>query len=283
MNSLFGRIRGFLLASRFPNLIVIVYVQYVTARFLTSASTDQVHTPSFILLLLSTSFIAAGGYIINDYFDQKIDMINRPGEVIIGSGMTRRYALFFHVLFSATGIIIGFWIKPSVGVIHLFSSGMLWAYSAFIKRILLVSTFTISFLVCLTPVLVMIFFDKVSLTGSAYAIFGGSAIFVRETLKDIVSAKGEKVFGVQSVPIVWGVRGAKLLIYLVCGIGIALLFTYLVAFRNQTIRIFFSALVPVIAWFIFKLIRADRLHHFIQLKNALDFIILAGLVSILLI
>ena len=32
----------------------------------------------------STVLIAAAGYIINDYFDIKIDLINKPREVVVG-------------------------------------------------------------------------------------------------------------------------------------------------------------------------------------------------------
>ena len=37
-----------------------------------------------LVLVLSTLFIAAGGYVINDYFDVKIDQINKPNEVFVG-------------------------------------------------------------------------------------------------------------------------------------------------------------------------------------------------------
>ena len=51
--------------------------------------------------------IAAGGYIINDYYDVKIDLINKPERVVIGKGITRRYALLFHTVLSVGGVGIG--------------------------------------------------------------------------------------------------------------------------------------------------------------------------------
>ena len=38
----------------------------------------------FILLVAATVFITAGGYVINDYFDIKTDLINK-GKVIVGT------------------------------------------------------------------------------------------------------------------------------------------------------------------------------------------------------
>jgi 4-hydroxybenzoate polyprenyltransferase len=50
----------------------------------------------FGLLVISTVFIAAGGYLINDYFDLKIDKINKPEKIIIGRFIKRRVAIVVH-------------------------------------------------------------------------------------------------------------------------------------------------------------------------------------------
>src|SRR5664279_2998370 len=46
----------------------------------------------FVLLVLATVFITAGGYVINDYFDINTDLINK-GKVIVGTKISRRYAI----------------------------------------------------------------------------------------------------------------------------------------------------------------------------------------------
>lgn len=48
---------------------------------------------NFFLLSLSTVLIAAAGYVINDYFDVKIDRVNNPTEVIIGKHIKRRVGM----------------------------------------------------------------------------------------------------------------------------------------------------------------------------------------------
>lgn len=275
-------ITGFLIASRVPNLLIIAFTQFATASFLIGTDPEQIYTPRFLLLLVSTGMIGAGGYIINDYFDQKIDMINRPTKVVVGPNLRRRFALFSHVVLSFGGIALGLFIDPLIGLIHIFSTAALWTYSGVIKRVLLLSTLTISFLTILTILLVMVYFREPSLLAIVYALFGCATIFVRETLKDIISAKGEQAFGIQSVPIVWGIRGAKLVIYLICFAGVSLLVFYLLSIPNWTVRVFFMGLVPLILWFLFKLIRADKIKDFKRLKLFIDLIIVGGLVSIVL-
>jgi len=54
---------------------------------------------NFILLVAATVFITAGGYVINDYFDIKTDLINK-GKVIVGTRIERRQAMMLHNIFN---------------------------------------------------------------------------------------------------------------------------------------------------------------------------------------
>ncbi|SNS55184.1 4-hydroxybenzoate polyprenyltransferase [Ekhidna lutea] len=274
---------GFLKASRIPNLVIIGLTQFITAYFLLNVPLWMLMKASFILFILSTGMIGAAGYIINDYFDQKIDMINRPNEVIVGTTFRRRFALLAHALLTMTGIGIGFIIDPAIGAIHIFSSGALWVYSTVLKRWILLGTLTISFLTCLTLLLVLVYFRQFSLLVVAYALFGCVIVFIRESIKDIISAKGEVLFGIQSIPIVWGIRGAKLMIFLAGSAGMAMLSFYLYSLPNWNVRYFFFAVLIFILWIAYRLAKADKMKDFKIIRTYVDMIIVAGLASMLLV
>lgn len=283
MNFFTRNTAGFLTASRIPNLLIIGLTQFITAYCLLDKSLNQLLKSDFLLFIFSTGMIGAAGYIINDYFDQKIDMINRPTKVIVGTTFRRRLALFSHLALTFSGIIIGFLIDPMVGAIHIFSAGALWTYSVVIRRWLLLGTLTIAFLACLTLLLVMVYFREFSLLVVAYAMFGCVTIFIRESIKDIISAKGEVQFGIQSIPIVWGIRGAKLAIYLAGIGGVAMLTFYLLSIPNWHVRYFFFAVLIFVFWMAYRLAKADKMSDFKTLKVYIDVLILAGLISMLLI
>lgn len=227
--------------------------------------------------------IGAGGYIINDYFDQKIDMINRPDTVVVGTDLRRRLALFSHLALTFGGILIGFAVGPMIGAIHIFSAGALFTYSAGLKRFLLIGTLTIAFLASLVSLIVMVYFREFNLLVVAYAVFACVTMFIRESLKDIISAKGEKLFGVHSIPIVWGIRGAKVLIFLAGIAGVSALAFYLLSVPNWTVRYFFIGVSVIIVWLFYRLGKADKIRDFEKIKKSIDLIILLGLISILLI
>lgn len=274
---------GFLTASRIPNLLIIGATQFITAFYLLNKPIDILLSPSFQMFIFSTGMIGAAGYIINDYFDQKIDMVNRPDQVIVGTTFRRRLALFSHVALTITAIGIGFLIDPAIGAIHIFSAGALWTYSVVIRRWLFLGTLTIAFLACLTLLLVMVYFREFNLIVVAYAMFGCVTIYIRESIKDIISAKGEVQFGIQSVPIVWGIRGAKLVIFLAGISGVGMLTFYLLSIPNWTVRYFFFGVLIFIFWVAFKLAKADKMSDFKRVKVYIDILILVGLISMFLI
>ena len=283
MNSLLKNTVGFLTASRIPNLFIIGLTQFITAFFLLGKELETLVSAEFLLFIFSTGMVGAGGYIINDYFDQKIDMINRPSKVIVGTDLRRRLALFSHLVLTFTAIGIGFLIDPAIGAIHIFSSGALWTYSAIIRRWLILGTLTIAFLACLTLLLVMVYFREFSLLVVAYAMFGCVTIFIRESIKDIISAKGEIQFGIQSIPIVWGIRGAKLAIYLAGITGVALLTFYLLSIPNWHVRFFFFGVLIFVFRMAYKLAGADKMSDFKTVKMYIDILIISGLVSMALV
>ena len=101
-------------AVRIQNLLILVFAQYFAVFFLSNSG----HTiksvlldPNLFLLSLSTVLIAAGGYLINDYYDIKIDYVNRPQKVVIGRSISRRIAISLHTSFNFLGIAIGIFLS----------------------------------------------------------------------------------------------------------------------------------------------------------------------------
>jgi 4-hydroxybenzoate polyprenyltransferase len=69
-------IKALLRLTRFWNLVIIGFAQYFTTLFLIDR--NLIYDWKLLVLACSTAIIAAAGYIINDYYDIKIDLINKP-------------------------------------------------------------------------------------------------------------------------------------------------------------------------------------------------------------
>lgn len=245
---------------RFPNLVIIVATQYAMRYLLMEPllpSDDfnlQFGDVQFFLLVLSTVFIAAAGYIINDYFDTRADLINKPSRVVVGIQISRREAMTMHAMLNIVGLGIGiylaFYVKlPVLSFVFLMATGLLWFYSTNYKRQFLVGNLSVAFLTGLVPLMVVLFeipmlnreYGAVMLrhnTNFNYMIawVGGFSFFaflttlIREVIKDAEDFEGDRAYGMKTVPIVLGSFWTKLSLVLLIGFTMAMLVYLLVKY-----------------------------------------------------
>jgi 4-hydroxybenzoate polyprenyltransferase len=271
-------LRSFLRITRFWNLLIIGFAQYFTAIFLIDH--EKLYDPRLLLLSLSTMVIAAAGYIINDYYDVKIDLINKPERVVIGKGMKRRYALFFHTVLSVAGILIGLGLHWKIGLLNFVCAFLLWIYSNALKRMPFIGNFTVALLTGLSILIVNVLYPPPGIAIIIYSLFAFFITLVREIIKDLEDLKGDDTFGCKTLPIVWGIRPTKTFIYI-----LLIFFSLLVVGFNVYITplpmsffawTLFLPLAALAGW----LVRADTKKDFYQLSQFCKIIMLAGVLSI---
>jgi 4-hydroxybenzoate polyprenyltransferase len=110
---------------------------------------------------MASLFIAAGGYIINDYFDINIDEVNKPKRMVVDKVIHRRWAIAWHFMLSLSGIILTAIALPLLQKWYLILANiicvvLLWFYSTTFKKSLLTGNIVISVLTSWT--ILVIFF-----------------------------------------------------------------------------------------------------------------------------
>ena len=273
---------GFIQITRFWNLLIIVFTQYFTALFLVDSGEGPyyylTHSKLF-LLCLSSVLIAAAGYIINDYYDVKIDLINKPQRVIVGKMMKRRVAMVSHVVISGLGIILGGFLSPEIGFINLFAVGFLWLYSNQLKRMPLVGNFVVAALTGLAVYIVDVLFGTNNIMILAFAVFAFSFSLIREVIKDIEDVKGDATFGCKTLPVLYGVRKTKNMLYIFSILFLMGMCFLAYTFVGTELTLFCSGLVFPLGFIAFKLKRADTIRHYYQLSKYCKLIMLIGIFS----
>jgi 4-hydroxybenzoate polyprenyltransferase len=274
------KLKSFLLVSRWPNLLIIAFTQYMAAWMLYRNGLIPLPGWELFYLIVSTTMVAAGGYIINDYYDMKIDMINRPEQVVVGRSFSRRQALISHFLLAIAAIVIGWLFSWKIALAHFFSINLLWYYSNHLRR-LFIGKIAIASLTALCLLIIGLGYGVVSYRLMAFATLGASVVWVRELLKDLDNARGAEKFGVESVPSVWGLQGTKALILAITFFTVTLLIFFVIQVKSNIIAYYYAGHLPFVGWFIYKVLRADRRQHYRHLKRFTNLIILSGLVSML--
>ncbi|MBK6629292.1 MAG: geranylgeranylglycerol-phosphate geranylgeranyltransferase [Flavobacteriales bacterium] len=208
-----------------------------------SGLTLALGTSWFILLVCSTVLIAAGGNIINDYFDTRIDRINKPDALIVGRTVPRRKAMVAHLVLSGLGLLCGWAVAAHTGlwrlaVIPPFAVGALWTYSTSFKRQLIIGNGLVATLTALVPLtvglyeiplaqrlhageLLLAFNDEAAVHFYfrviwywvfAFTGFAFVATLVRELQKDMADVPGDRALGCRTIPIVWGMGAARAIV-----------------------------------------------------------------------
>ncbi|WP_128548766.1 geranylgeranylglycerol-phosphate geranylgeranyltransferase [Larkinella soli] len=273
---------GFLRLIRVQNLLIIVGTQYLARVALIGPRdrwTSLLLDPRLFLLSLSTVCIAAAGYIINDYFDVKIDIVNKPERVIIGRYLKRQIAMGAHQALNFVGIAIGFYLSKWVFLVDVLSVTLLWFYSARFKRQPFVGNFIVSSLTALSLIVLAVYYRRQVDLLLIYALFSFVISLVREIIKDMEDVKGDARFGCRTLPIVWGLRRTKQLLYLIIAAFITSLFLIADSLQNQQLGWIFVILLIPIAWLVFRLVRADTRRDFAYLSSLCKLIMLIGVVS----
>jgi 4-hydroxybenzoate polyprenyltransferase len=263
------------------NLVIIVFAQYFTAYFLSKA--DVLRDLNLFLLSISTVLIAAGGYVINDYYDVKIDYVNNPERVVIGKTIHRRFAILLHVGLSMSGVFIGLFVSWKLAAVNVFSVSVLWFYSNLLKRLPFIGNFTVALLTGFSIAILLLLFTHNAGLVIVYAVFAFFMTLIREIIKDMEDLKGDNTYGCKTLPIVWGLRKTKFALYaiiFVFSISVAII-NYL--YVNLPILYFVMLLFVPLAWLTTQLIRADTKKDFGWLSSFCKVIMLLGILSMALI
>jgi 4-hydroxybenzoate polyprenyltransferase len=262
----------------------------------------------FGLLVLSTVLIAAAGYIINDYFDVKTDMINHPDTVVIDKVIKRRWAIILHLTFTVVGLMLGMFCALKTGylrlaIFHIVAAVLLWFYSTHFKKQLLIGNVVVSLLtasVFFIPFVYEIGIMQHIQPGFTanhapiilsclkvviiFSIFGFVTSMAREIIKDMEDFKGDKETGGYTMPIYWGMQSSKLAAFFLLVITvILLLFVVYNTFKlhrtvsSPHIVYILAALVLPLLILLFMTIRAQEPKHFKHASLLLKFIMLMGL------
>ncbi len=236
--------RDYIKLVRVPNLIFIAAIQLlmhycvVTPILETHGIMPSMSLFQLVLLVIATVFIAAGGYVINDYFDMRIDEINKPNTRIVGQSVSRKQAMLFYQILSgigvATGLLLSLYCAKSItfAFIFLMVLGLLWFYSSSYKRQLVTGNSIVSLSAAMVPFIVALFENRflllefgpseelILVSNTIMGWLGGFALFaflwtfIREVIKDIEDIEGDREMESHTFPVVLGIDKTKILLYL---------------------------------------------------------------------
>lgn len=290
---------------RYQNLLLLALMQLIF-RF---GYLELINIPlslwywQYALLIAATVLIAAGGYVINDIFDQETDFENHSKKTIIGNSISESKAYIIYASLTITGVLCGFILANSVdrsnfAVIFVLIATLLYFYASTLKQIAIVGNIIVATLFAFSVIIIGIFdivpntFDfnqKQMMLAFAilfdYAKFAFIINLVREIIKDIEDIKGDTLQEMKTLPILIGVSKTSKIAFVLLLVPVLYLFYYVKSnlFDNNLLYSVFYMIALVIAPMIICLIKiwnAKEKSDYSQISKLLKWIIFFGILSI---
>lgn len=278
-------VKQFLSLVRFPNLVIMLLAQLLVRKQLVfpERTLQEALSWPFAVLLLATMCVAGAGYIINDYYDVKIDRINKPDRIVVGKSLTRRKAMMVHLYLSAVGVALGALLGWRIGLVLLGVALLLWGYSAQFKKRPLIGNVTIAVLSAALVLVVPLQAGKPSLAAWAYGVFAFLISLIREIIKDIEDVPGDASFRCRTLPIVLGIPKTKWVLYFLVLLFLLFTGTVMLHQRHEPLFVFYLFIGVVLPTLVLvrQLFYSDRKKEFTHLSWLAKAIMVTGICSML--
>lgn len=289
--SLFSVVRGY-------NIPIIIIAQYLSAIFILAPEKRGLAILldfDLFIIVFASSLTIASGYIINNFYDSKKDLINRPNKSMLDRLVSQKTKL--NVYFTLNFIVVFLAIFVSWRAFLFFSIYifLIWYYSHRIKKYPFIGNLTAAVLAVLPFLGILLYFylkmplDEIENNSRKLAVILSHAAFlfllllIREIIKDLENIKGDLANDYKTIPIIYGEVVSKKIITALSIATIIPVYVLIEIFDVGYMDMYFYFCLIILILFLLRLWKSNTKEQYVLLHNTLKFLIVAGVFSIILI
>ena len=207
------RVRGYLELVRPHNLLV----SFLTTIVGYGAAIKALHVePSYmecVIASLIVVLIAAGGYVINDYYDIETDAVSKPWRPLVRGVVSREEARVFAYVLFASGLLLSLFYSLYVFVFATISALLVHEYSRWIKRTGFIGNVAVSVesaaSILFGGFFASVYYDKyIPLIVFIPVTYAFLLVLGREIIKGIEDVEGDSRAGIYTLAVTIGPRRA---------------------------------------------------------------------------
>lgn len=289
--SLFSVIRGY-------NIPIIILAQYLSAIFILAPeirALDILLDFNLFLIVFASSITIASGYIINNFYDSKKDLINRPNKSMLDRLVSQSTKLKVYFTLNFIAALIALFISWRAFLFFSVYIFLIWFYSHKIKKYPLVGNLMASLMAVLPFFAILLYYyTKLPLYEIesyksqfmvifAHATFLFLLLLIREMIKDLENIKGDLADDYQTVPIVFGETTSKTIISILTLLTLFPVYILIEIYDVGYMDIYFYSSLIILIFFLLYLWKSNTKIQFLVLHNVLKFLIVSGVFCIVLI
>lgn len=288
---------------KYQNLLLLVMMQLVFRYlFLTQSYIDLALTDfNYILLVLSTVCIAAGGAVMQHIMNQEEDEIKQPKHRLVGTTISEAAAYNWYIGLTIVGVGIGFYLanviyKPTFASLFVLVATLLYVQATNLKQIPLLGNCITALLVAISIVVIALFdiFPATDISNKVrmsevfgilidYAVLGFGLTLIKELLRDLKNRATDDMLGNNTVVTRFGLNKAKSLLGVIIVVVLGAILYYCNTFLFElTIALSFILLTMVgpLLFMGIKLITSTTQKEFALLERTLQVVLFCSILSV---
>ncbi|MEY2631147.1 MAG: hypothetical protein RLZZ469_2045 [Bacteroidota bacterium] len=277
--SMFSVVRGY-------NIPIIALAQYLSAIFIMASekrALDVLLDFNLFIIVIASGLTIASGYIINNFYDSKKDLINRPNKSQLDRLVSQKTKLQVYFTVNFVVFLLAFFV--SFRAVLFFSAYifLIWFYSHKLKKITVVGNLTAAFLAVLPFFAILLYYKNLYPEIFAHATFLFLLILVREMIKDLENLKGDVANDYQTIPVLYGETFAKKIITALTISTLIPIYYLIEIFEVGYMDLYFYVSLIILIFFLQKLWKSNAKPDYLKLHNILKFLVVSGVFCIVLI
>ncbi|PQJ77653.1 geranylgeranylglycerol-phosphate geranylgeranyltransferase [Polaribacter glomeratus] len=274
--SLLSVVRGY-------NILILIFAQYLASIFIFSSEKSirqVVFDIDLLYIVIASVCVVAAGYIINNFYDVKVDRINRPLKTSLDNYVKQETKLSLYFFLNFLGFAFGLFVSFKSALffsVYIFS---IWFYSHKLKKYAFTGLISATILTILPFFAVFVYYKNFSKIIFVHAIFLFLLIMVRELIKDLENIKGALANNYKTFSIVYGeVKTKQLSTFLL----VLTLFPTIFLLNHPALsymKYFFYLSFFTLFYVGFYLWKSNQQSNYTLLHNILKILLLIGVFSL---
>ncbi len=256
---------------------VQIFIFDTSKKFLLTLQSVNIH-----LYVFSILSIIVGGYLINAFYDFEKDMINHPNKTYFDRLVSKKSCLNIYLFVNIIGVVASFLINKEILIFSILLIFALWIYSHKLRKKALLSEISASLLMISFFVGLSVLNRRIDKTLILFVTYIFTIDLTREIIKKMTSIKGDLIVGEISIPIFFGIRKSKFIIFFLMLCSQFAILLLLPAIISQLFSYYFILAFIIILFSIYLLHNAKISKQFQLINNIYKVLIGLAILSIVL-
>lgn len=280
------KIFSFFSVARGYNIFVIALAQYLAAIFILAPekrALDIILDWRLFILVLASTFAIASGYIINNFYDAKKDIINRPKKSYLDRLVSQKTQLQVYFTLNFIAAVLAFFVSWRAAFFYSVYIFLLWYYSHRLKKQVAIGNLSAALLAVLPFFGILLYFKNFYQVIFVHASFLFLIILIREMIKDLENISGDLSNDYKTIPIIFGEKITKSCITFLLILTVIPVYFLVTIYDVGYMDTYFYCSYFFLLLFLSKLWKAKEKIEYVKLHVLLKVILVAGVICIVLI